>query len=1140
MEIVKFQSDNAKALYHMLQTKNRVLLADETGMGKTYSTAMVVAMLALQKHMQTKQTRPKSKSPYRVLYICSNDRIARKNMGELCQELSRKDLIRTVMEWMPKGSKFTGRMGLITPRDAAKMASIRGARLSIPQAAYPKSTIWMYNATPDTSFRIGISAKVYGSQAEREALQKEALRREALRKEALWKGVLKKEALKKYKKCEKECSKCGQFNTCRKEAILAQIKENPFDLLILDEFQSYEDILSKAWGKECIVTVEDLLSQWPSKCLMLSATPYQTKIDDQDSLQDFRRVLSFLDPSGTCSSAFDSYKEQLLGEGSLLALQNAKEEFERGFQPVCRRNQRSDANMGNPVKAVQVVSALGYGEALRQERLTAGDLLHNHVPMDTSLEDQEGDYDEKGSVGTNLCQDTPWPCSFAKGYKMRACSQWSAAKTISNPFLKLRGTLACGDAGDCVECLSSFKKEETSEWGVKNNQLDCQRILCSAVPPAPWPNFKAEAVRAIALDTPALEIPRGEIPPLMNCIWLPPSAPEYEPERSSPYFPYYKKPASKTLVFCRYVMTTRALSGLLSMEAERAENAGFSLKEEEWQSLTRKRKPEDIPPEVELVSNVAANYKLLGHPWACAYRALDCLDFKEEEERAALAELAALQLVSYLRRPEIAAVLGRVLAKSNEEDQEERKDALLRYCANGNLTAVLREYWSLAKPVTPGNLDVFLECYQNIPSYRSMSQRQRFEAALRYFWNNRNQKGMNNSLNTIQEAQKTACAWDVMLHGCESQNWSALKKLAADWTECKPWVLPTGCDPDKGTYAGYVKAAYDERWEKIPTPLDASEITLEDLLEDQIRICADLLEKGETMLKYQSKWYSWPLTMPPQKLRCLPTKVKGSKSEYLWKNPVQILGDFGLFTYHTLSKLWNMVAETSFELFPRLPDSHICADVSLNDTDDPSCVRIPTRFACRYDKAVQDTKDNNENGAEAIAACFNSPFYPFVLCTTDVAKEGLSFDRYCARAIHLYLSQRPAVDIQRNGRIERFRSLVLRQRLASKAPVRNWEKAWKDAWPGEGNDAGGLIPNWCIPSERDDAPKLEVIYLPHPGTEEILKQKQLYEATQWYQMTLGSMLPDPLLERLRERYRAEGDEAIAQAVQQNLAPNLVD
>ena len=65
-----------------------------------------------------------------------------------------------------------------------------------------------------------------------------------------------------------------------------------------------------------------------------------------------------------------------------------------------------------------------------------------------------------------------------------------------------------------------------------------------------------------------------------------------------------------------------------------------------------------------------------------------------------------------------------------------------------------------------------------------------------------------------------------------------------------------------------------------------------------------------------------------------------------------------------------------------------------------------------------------------VREAFNSPFWPFVLATTSRGQEGLDFHLYCREIVHWNLPTNPVDLEQREGRLDRYNSLAIRQSIA--------------------------------------------------------------------------------------------------------------
>ena len=92
--------------------------------------------------------------------------------------------------------------------------------------------------------------------------------------------------------------------------------------------------------------------------------------------------------------------------------------------------------------------------------------------------------------------------------------------------------------------------------------------------------------------------------------------------------------------------------------------------------------------------------------------------------------------------------------------------------------------------------------------------------------------------------------------------------------------------------------------------------------------------------------------------------------------------------------------------------------------------RIRNHFSVGYFNSRLD--DKNVQRTEHIRSAFNSPFRPFVLATTSIGQEGLDFHLYCRKICHWNLPSNPVDLEQREGRINRYLCLAVRQSIAHK------------------------------------------------------------------------------------------------------------
>ncbi len=150
--------------------------------------------------------------------------------------------------------------------------------------------------------------------------------------------------------------------------------------------------------------------------------------------------------------------------------------------------------------------------------------------------------------------------------------------------------------------------------------------------------------------------------------------------------------------------------------------------------------------------------------------------------------------------------------------------------------------------------------------------------------------------------------------------------------------------------------------------------------------------------------------------------------------------------------------------------------------------------------------------ADDLRQAFNTPFWPHVLCTTSVGQEGLDFHLWCRRVVHWDLCSDPIDIEQREGRVDRFKSLSVRRALAVELTKSNPSQIlWKDIELAaeKHSDDPGLAPWWTFQGAL-----IERIFLDLPSSEERLRRERLEHLRDLYRLVLGLPHQADVLRRL--------------------------
>ena len=178
---------------------------------------------------------------------------------------------------------------------------------------------------------------------------------------------------------------------------------------------------------------------------------------------------------------------------------------------------------------------------------------------------------------------------------------------------------------------------------------------------------------------------------------------------------------------------------------------------------------------------------------------------------------------------------------------------------------------------------------------------------------------------------------------------------------------------------------------------------------------------------------------------------------------------------------------------------------------------IRTHFAVAFTKG--EGKETDTDRKKTIRDAFNSPFWPFVLASTSIGQEGLDFHNYCRRIVHWNLPSNPIDPEQREGRINRFECLAIRQNIAKRYGTIHfgkdiWNEMFEEASVREkASDSSDLIPYWGL-QKTDDMIRIERIVPMYPFSRDELAYERLIKILSMYRLTLGQARQEELLEYL--------------------------
>lgn len=184
--------------------------------------------------------------------------------------------------------------------------------------------------------------------------------------------------------------------------------------------------------------------------------------------------------------------------------------------------------------------------------------------------------------------------------------------------------------------------------------------------------------------------------------------------------------------------------------------------------------------------------------------------------------------------------------------------------------------------------------------------------------------------------------------------------------------------------------------------------------------------------------------------------------------------------------------------------------------------RIRTHYAMPYGN-IRMT-DQATNRANDVRLAFNSPFRPFILASTSVGQEGLDFHWYCRKIMHWNISSNPQDMEQREGRIDRYKSLFVRRNVAKFHPeTYTWNEMF-DLARTEAKEKGfcELVPYWSIPQDmlksiaETDREYIESIVPLYPLSMDYDRYRHMKSVLRLYRLTMGQPRQEELPEFFKD------------------------
>ncbi len=213
---------------------------------------------------------------------------------------------------------------------------------------------------------------------------------------------------------------------------------------------------------------------------------------------------------------------------------------------------------------------------------------------------------------------------------------------------------------------------------------------------------------------------------------------------------------------------------------------------------------------------------------------------------------------------------------------------------------------------------------------------------------------------------------------------------------------------------------------------------------------------------------------------------------------------------------------------------------------DEGVYRQSTHFALPFGESEAELEEKTKrHRGTSVRDAFNSPFWPFVLITTSRGQEGLDFHLYCRDVVHWNLPSNPVDLEQREGRINRYDGLCIRQNIrrdyqlsdikwsAGKSPTDAFvPNVWDSLFSNIENDPQffshhfkhGLFPHWVyVPRVAADGNiMIRRHLLFYYGSRDLTHYQRLKKDLGLYRLAFGQPRQQDMIDEIRAKMDPKG------------------
>lgn len=1101
-----FQKDTVEKVCDRLSKEHIFLVADEVGLGKTIIAQNVINNFSKKEEYKGDIGKGVKGKPFYVIYICSNQIIARQNLAKLDLDgtwlESKKDMRLSLQtEHIFKNKKAhkhenDGKTYLtaLTPYTSFKLKSSDGlkeervyisAMLETLREQHPKE----FKFLPNLDFMIGSIRDSYEKgRIKRTKEQKWAEYLETKKNEI--KSFRQKDLNKLYdlidkyykdvKKTDvlfKNLPKSNSEKIRQLRMLFSYISINflQADLIILDEFQKFKDLLDKSqkdienpdkgFEDEEALLAHTFFHKKNIDILLLSATPYTMYSTKQELLEggvshkkEFDSVIKFIFEDREHPEKCDSYLE-------------FKKTWDSYSEALRNLNPDNIEDLKNKARFVESIMMKRIARTERNIVINNSDLIT--MTKHEELQTTKGDflpYYQLSTIVKKLKVPSYVPIDFVKScpYLMSFMNDY----VLKNNILK-----AASNQKDLFK-----KQEQESLWvdpekiksykeNISLNNIECEHA-------------KFNKLREIVFGNSEIR----ENIKIEQLLWIPPTFPYYQMSGAYEYCAtgqYKENPISKYLIFSAWEMVPRMISTLISYDCERFAHTKETYQEER-----------DYQPKVFTLTKTAK-----AHTY---YLYLFLYPSK------ILTELYDPLSPDFYNKP------IKVIFKSIKDKIENLLNQEIIF--NGKRIRLAEYKGEKGKSIYYSIIPMFWDSLKNKKYNKSDSMYSYYQ----------NWKTMIN--NKLKDTPIATHIDDFIIEDCINKLISREYSLPSDISS----ILANAVIASPAVCIN--RQIYNYEYSDKISYL-------------ALRFC-NLFNASESVAAVKSVYGIADTEEIEDVEQSDLEKNNASKTKKLagWKYFLQYCADGcfqGMFDeyFDLISSGKNSIREVLDEMIASISSVKTPYDVETQESfnnkmkgnkGERSPLKINSHFAVCFKESSSDT-EKMINRKELVRNTFNSPMRPFVLATTSIGQEGLDFHNYCRKIIHWNLPLN-AIDIeQREGRINRFKCLAVRQSIVRDDVFNNkyeLSKDIKELWKSiyeraikykEKNykKTSDIYPFWCLGSEQ--RVKIERILLEYPASNDITNYNKLVEVLANYRMTLGQPNQEELIKFLAAKNLSEED-----------------